>query len=821
MTVKGTIGQEDVILEDAATEATLKSILAAIQGGGMGGGGGAGGGPKQAQQKLLDLAKQTGKTSKTVKDFEEDVENAGNALTRGFGHIGQGLSNIAMEFMSGTDRLSEFSQHITGVISNIPIIGGMLGGGLQLLTSVVDQQIDVFRDMSKVGAGFGNDLMATRLAAANAGLQLDTFTGIITQNLDNLNFFAGSASEASRRFANISGQVQKNQMQFSRLGMTMEEVGQYTADYIALQARSGRAQRMTDAQLAAGTQGYIKNLDQLARMTGKQRDEIAAELKSQAEDDRINLLFASLDAGAQQNIQNVLSMVGDASPEMKNALTEMIATGGAPLTMYGAELVNANSNLAAAAQNLKNNAPGAMEEFLKEMDIAVRNSQNAGQAHLDTLAVSRALGNEYGAATSDMVSMNDNMLDRYLESQRELNAQTEDTKLDMTNFESAITKIKNTIQTALIDSGIFTLINTEMSKFTAWLSGPEALTAVQGAIQPFVDFFKGFIADFNDPTKEPMAVIKEYLNKGLSKLGELIKPLIASAFSGLGSMIMGAIFGGGSSDETSVPGGPPGSGDESSGAGSGGIFVGLDGALEKLATMVAVGGTVYLAIKGFQMLLGGFSAPNVILGAGVLAGLLIGTGAAIALAGQGISSAGDGIEKMATGVERMAAVKDTANLKDVAVALGDLGKAMIALTAGGVLDSIMSFFGADSPFEKLVKGINEFSQIDATAVSNLTASSSGLANLKAFTEDLDADGVRNYARALRELTTAMKQLNTVLADQNTGRKESGYAVADMLKSGALGGGGGISNSGMSQLIDLMRENNRITDQIRRLTGDTL
>jgi len=365
MTVKGTIGQEDVILEDAATEATLKSILAAIQGGGMGGGGGAGGGPKQAQQKLLDLAKQTGKTSKTVKDFEEDVENAGNALTRGFGHIGQGLSNIAMEFMSGTDRLSEFSQHITGVISNIPIIGGMLGGGLQLLTSVVDQQIDVFRDMSKVGAGFGNDLMATRLAAANAGLQLDTFTGIITQNLDNLNFFAGSASEASRRFANISGQVQKNQMQFSRLGMTMEEVGQYTADYIALQARSGRAQRMTDAQLAAGTQGYIKNLDQLARMTGKQRDEIAAELKSQAEDDRINLLFASLDAGAQQNIQNVLSMVGDASPEMKNALTEMIATGGAPLTMYGAELVNANSNLAAAAQNLKNNAPGAMDDLFK------------------------------------------------------------------------------------------------------------------------------------------------------------------------------------------------------------------------------------------------------------------------------------------------------------------------------------------------------------------------------------------------------------------------------------------------------------------------
>ena len=70
-------------------------------------------------------------------------------------------------------------------------------------------------------------------------------------------------------------------------------------------------------------------------------------------------------------------------------------------------------------------------------------------------------------------------------------------------------------------------------------------------------------------------------------------------------------------------------------------------------------------------MLGGFAASQVILGAGVLAGLLLGTGGAIALAGQGISAAGDGLEKMALGVERMAPVKDTANLAKVAAsALG-------------------------------------------------------------------------------------------------------------------------------------------------------
>ena len=39
--------------------------------------------------------------------------------------------------------------------------------------------------------------------------------------------------------------------QFSKLGMTMEETAEYTADYLELQTRLGRSQRMTDAQLSS------------------------------------------------------------------------------------------------------------------------------------------------------------------------------------------------------------------------------------------------------------------------------------------------------------------------------------------------------------------------------------------------------------------------------------------------------------------------------------------------------------------------------------------------------------------------------------------
>ena len=61
--VKGTIGQDEVTLNDAATETTLLKMLAAIQKGG--GSGGAGGGAAgDAQKNLVEMAQPLAKLPK-------------------------------------------------------------------------------------------------------------------------------------------------------------------------------------------------------------------------------------------------------------------------------------------------------------------------------------------------------------------------------------------------------------------------------------------------------------------------------------------------------------------------------------------------------------------------------------------------------------------------------------------------------------------------------------------------------------------------------------------------------------------------------------
>ena len=130
-------------------------------------------------------------------------------LARGFGQLSQMVQGLAHEFLGGSTSISDFASHITGALSAIPIVGPLVGGALQLLISVVDQNIQTFREMSQVGVDFGASIMGAKLAATQAGLSLETFQNVITSNSESLALFAGGASEGAKRFAQISGQIQK------------------------------------------------------------------------------------------------------------------------------------------------------------------------------------------------------------------------------------------------------------------------------------------------------------------------------------------------------------------------------------------------------------------------------------------------------------------------------------------------------------------------------------------------------------------------------------------------------------------------------------
>ena len=69
--VKGQFGAEEITLEDAATETTLLKMLSVLQSQNKSK---SGGGAASSEKDLMSLAKATGKTTKELEDFEDQIE---------------------------------------------------------------------------------------------------------------------------------------------------------------------------------------------------------------------------------------------------------------------------------------------------------------------------------------------------------------------------------------------------------------------------------------------------------------------------------------------------------------------------------------------------------------------------------------------------------------------------------------------------------------------------------------------------------------------------------------------------------------------------
>ena len=133
--VKGTWGGEDIELNDAATETTLLELLKAVQAMAKNSGGI---GSSEAGKQVENLGKKADIAEDKIEDLGDSAETTSNKLKSAFDTVYKTATGLAEEFLIGGDRLSDFTSHISGAIKEIPLIGGVLGGAVQLFVGVID-----------------------------------------------------------------------------------------------------------------------------------------------------------------------------------------------------------------------------------------------------------------------------------------------------------------------------------------------------------------------------------------------------------------------------------------------------------------------------------------------------------------------------------------------------------------------------------------------------------------------------------------------------------------------------------------------------------
>jgi len=839
-------GGMDGVTSNAASEATLQLLLKALGSGG-GGGGGAQDAYNKAQkagilhQKQDNKAtaagttatkKQTTATKASTKAFKMvtgAVKGVVGGLIGGLGNVANTAVSLGKELVMGGDRLSDFGQHITGLLSSIPLVGGAIGAVGQAFLNIVDAQIDTFRQLSSTGIDFGGSLFDVQQKATQTGLSMEVFAGALGDGSANLAQMFGGATQGARMFTELQRNLKDTVPQLMKLGVSMEDIGEFTNDYLEIQKISGRYQGMTARQLAQGTTDYIKQLDGLAKVTGMSRKQAAEALRAQANDKRLQALYQSIDDGTRKSIDGVLAAVGNASPELKEGLTELIATGGVPISDYAKGLMMQMPEVAEAAKQLKEGSI-SQDDFIKVMQGASARMQDELEAQGGNISTFKALGVGIFDAMLDMAKVG-KIAGDVEEAQRAQKKAMESGEKGLAAFESTIVNLRNMILGTLINSGVFKQVTDLLAQFGAYFTTGDGVTKLKNGVKMISDFLTDLFNDIK--TMKFSDVLDKYVIAPIKRL----------------------LFGESKDDAKKRTG-------KDDAAGSSGIFGGLMDSLGGLATKLVIGGVgLAVILGGIGLALGALAAPAAAASPGLLA---IGAAfAGIGVAAGGISmlidSITEGVGKLAAGVKEFenldagqlklvggglkeltgpimelakggfvanfvgsGAFKNLAdgvrefesinpqNLHAVGPALTSLHKGMSAFTGDGVLDSIGKalgslFGGSSGSLSDLAEDVKLFADVDSAGLKAIGDGLQGIAN---FIEAMDGANLKSVSKSLSELTKQLMKYQEEYSKMDSETKAnlvSNFTSFGEGQKGAADKLDQLNNSVQMMLVELRKQ----------------
>jgi hypothetical protein len=287
--VKGTIGNENVELINAATETTLAEMLAIA---------------KQdsavlramakkadvntdALDKVADSMGKTGGGAAAAADMLGGVAKKGSLMGGFLLDLGASavqtagnLANFAEELMEGSSKASDFFK----AFKDIPVLG-IYAGLLEKVMKYQEKNLDIYQAISGTGAGLNGSLAGLRTQASSLYLTMDELVAMYKKNGDVLQQLGGSATSGSKAFLGINQTLQRSfGPELSNLGYTFTEINDLLGGYLRVTGDGMRVNKDSateQTRLAAAAANYGKELDYMARLTGESRE--ATEKKMQAE----------------------------------------------------------------------------------------------------------------------------------------------------------------------------------------------------------------------------------------------------------------------------------------------------------------------------------------------------------------------------------------------------------------------------------------------------------------------------------------------------------------------------------------------------------
>lgn len=266
------------------------------------------------------------------------TSKATSQLTKGFVESATSLADSTGDFgaLSGVvgGTIKSISS-LAGVVANIAGEIPFVGGAIEAVTDAtiafakfgmgeLQKSVNSFQDLSEagqIGAG-GVEEMTKQMRSTN--LPLATYTKLLKENSTDLAFLSESAIKGGKSFSNtMSAMAKDTGMPLRRLGLSVTEIGDTVVDFQVMNRRQGVLNQLSQEQIRVGTEDYAKELDLIAKLTGKSRKEVQKEREETMSDSRFRAAMMDRSEAEQKQHMDAIAQISD--PTLKRAYMDQVS----------------------------------------------------------------------------------------------------------------------------------------------------------------------------------------------------------------------------------------------------------------------------------------------------------------------------------------------------------------------------------------------------------------------------------------------------------------------------------------------------------------
>jgi hypothetical protein len=353
--VTGTLGNESIELNNAATESTLRALLQATSG------------SVDKMQKIAEMAAKSGLSSADIDAANEGMKQTKTAsmTTSEKFKVLSDVSNNVINSFSGLTKLTESlaagtgtASSLFGALTNLPLGLGLIAAGFKKVAESQETSLAAYQKLTSAGINFSGSLTDMRLAASQSYLTLDQFSKLMTDNSTTLAKMGNTVNNGAKAFASMSNGLINSQVgdRLLALGYTTEDINNGLLTFIGTTGNAANSQKGNSAQLTQATAAYLTELDAIAQFTGANRKKMEEDQKKASEQAAFQRKLASM---APADAAKVKAAYDAASASGIKGATDLVmstALGLPPMTEAARVLSGVMPDAARGIVNMTNTA---------------------------------------------------------------------------------------------------------------------------------------------------------------------------------------------------------------------------------------------------------------------------------------------------------------------------------------------------------------------------------------------------------------------------------------------------------------------------------